>query len=50
MKQDVALGEIMADRWRDFVVESYQLGGLGLGWPGRGLVGIDNGFPRGHML
>jgi len=31
MKQDVALqvGEIMADRWRDFVVESYQLGGLG---------------------
>ena len=36
MKQDVALGEIMADRWRDFVVESYQLGGLGLGWPGQG--------------
>lgn len=38
MKQDVALGEIMADRWRDFVVESYQLGGLGLGCPGRGEV------------
>jgi len=26
MKQDVALGEVMADRGRDFVVESYQLG------------------------
>jgi len=26
MKQNVALGWIMADRWRDFVVEGYELG------------------------
>jgi len=51
MKQDVTLGEIMADRWRDFVVESYQLGWV---WAGLGeekwtlpLLGIDNVFPRG---
>ena len=25
MKRDVAFGEMMADRWQDFVVESYQL-------------------------